>query len=216
MARRAKSSGAWLTEHFDDQYVKRAQKEGYRSRAAYKLQELDRRDKLLRPGMRVVDLGAAPGGWSQYARRRVGERGRVIAVDRLPMDTLAGVEFLQGDFTEPAVVGAVLAGLGGERVDLVLSDMAPNITGIGATDQARAVALGEAALAFACQVLGPGGVVVIKTFQGAGFDELRNAVTAVFTRVLIRKPPASRARSAEVYLVGMGYKGDGASAGHRP
>jgi 23S rRNA (uridine2552-2'-O)-methyltransferase len=213
MARRAKSSGAWLAEHFDDAYVKRAQQEGYRSRAAYKLQDLDRRDKLLRPGMRVVDLGAAPGGWSQYARRRVGDRGRVIAVDRLPMESVSGVECLQGDFTEPEVVAALMASLDGAKIDLVLSDMAPNITGIAATDQARAVGLGEAALAFAGQVLGPGGGLVIKTFQGPGFDELRKAIAREFKRVLVRKPQASRARSAEVYLVGVGFKGDPDGAG---
>ena len=164
--------------------------------------------------MRVVDLGAAPGGWSQYARRRVGAKGRVIAVDRLPMEAVPGVEFLLGDFTEPAVVAGLLASLNNGKIDLVLSDMAPNITGIAVTDQARAVGLGEAALAFACQVLGPGGGLVIKTFQGAGFDALRKAMALEFKRVLIRKPQASRARSAEVYLVGMGFKGnpDGAGA----
>jgi 23S rRNA (uridine2552-2'-O)-methyltransferase len=201
------SSRAWLAEHRDDEFVKRAQRAGYRSRAVYKLEEIDRQDHLLRPGMTVVDLGAAPGGWCQYVRKRLGAQGVVVAVDRLEMEPIDGVVFLQGDFTEMDVVGRLMGLLQGRAVDLVLSDMAPNISGVGVTDQARAIGLGEAALDFAHRVLRPGGALLVKTFQGAGFDELRRLVARDFRKLAIRKPKASRARSREVYLLALGFKG---------
>ncbi len=204
--KRSKSSKAWLKEHFDDVYVKRAQQEGYRSRAVYKLEELDRRDRLLRPGLRVVDLGAAPGGWSQYAAAHVGRNGRIVASDILPMDPIAGVEFVQGDFTEEAVLQQILAQLGDKGAELVISDMAPNISGIGSSDQARAMYLAELAWDFAQKVLLPGGDLVIKVFQGQGYPELYRALQPRFERLAARKPQASRARSREVYVVGKGFR----------
>ncbi len=204
-AGRRQANQGWLAEHFDDEFVKRARKEGYRSRAAFKLMELDRRDHLFRPGMRVVDLGAAPGGWSQYACRRLGGRGLVVAVDRVPIEPLPGVMFIQGDFTAPAVVKGVVERLEGKAVDLVMSDLAPNISGIGATDQARAIDLEKAALDFARRVLGGGGRLVLKTFQGRGFDGLRKELATAFERVVVRKPRASRSRSREVYLLGIDF-----------
>jgi len=200
------SSRAWVAEHERDNYVRRARSEGMRSRAAYKLEQLDRRDRLLRPGMVVVDLGAAPGGWSQYVARRLSGRGRVLAVDLLDMDPIAGVEFIRGDFTDTQVVAGLRERLGETPVDLVLSDMAPNISGIAGSDQARAMALCEAALYFARQVLAPGGKLLVKAFQGAGFDELRREMGDYFGRVLIRKPEASRSRSRELYLLGDGFR----------
>jgi 23S rRNA (uridine2552-2'-O)-methyltransferase len=204
MARRSKSSGRWLEEHFSDPYVRRAQESGLRSRAAFKLEELDAVEKLLVPGAVIVDLGAAPGGWSQYAARRLGGKGRVFALDLLPMDAIPGVEFIQGDFREQAVVDALLAQLGGRRADLVLSDMAPNITGVDVVDHARAADLEGLALDFACQALGPDGVLVMKVFQGAGFQELLAEARRVFRGVRMRKPGASRRRSSETYLVARG------------
>ncbi len=205
--RRSKgSSGAWLAEHFEDEYVRRAQKEGYRSRAAYKLMELDARDRLIRPGLTVVDLGAAPGGWAQYVAGRLARQGRLVVIDLLPIAPVPGAEVIQGDITDPAVVARLLQALGGRTVDLVLSDMAPNISGVGVTDQARAMGLAETALEFARQVLGPGGRLVIKVFQGPGFDELRRALAGAFEKVVTRKPKASRARSAEIYLVASGFR----------
>lgn len=203
---RTRSSRQWLREHFDDEFVQRAWKEGYRSRAVYKLKELDRQDRLLRPGLTVVDLGAAPGGWAQYVRERVGEGGRVIAIDLLPIAPLPGVECLQGDFTEPEVLDLLLERLAGRRADLVISDMAPNISGIGPSDQARAMYLAELALDFAVGHLALGGVCLIKTFQGEGFPELLRRVRRQFTSSAVRKPEASRARSAEMYVVGKGLK----------
>lgn len=205
--RRSKSSKSWLKEHFDDPFVKRAQSEGYRSRAVYKLKELDARDALLRTGQRVIDLGAAPGGWAQYASERVGKDGLVLALDILPMTSLAGVEVMQGDFTEQTVLDAVIARMAGHRADLVMSDMAPNISGVDVSDQARAMYLAELALDFARQVLRPGGDFIVKVFQGAGYAEFHRALRADFTRVLSRKPEASRARSKEMYLVGKGFQG---------
>jgi 23S rRNA (uridine2552-2'-O)-methyltransferase len=202
---RSKSSGKWLAEHFSDEYVKRARKEGYRSRAVYKLQEIDERDKLLRPGLVVVDLGAAPGAWTQYVKERVGPKGRVIALDILPMDELPGIEVLQGDFTEEAVLQGLLAQLQGQPVDLVISDMAPNISGVEGADQARSVYLAELALDFATQVLKPGGCFLVKVFQGRGFNELYKELQRRFEKVATRKPKASRARSAEQYLLATGY-----------
>jgi 23S rRNA (uridine2552-2'-O)-methyltransferase len=201
LARRSKSSGRWLEEHFADPYVRRAQGRGLRSRAAFKLEELDAAEKLIFPGAVVVDLGAAPGGWSQYVARKLAGNGRVYALDLLPMDAIAGVTFLQGDFREQSVLDALLAELGGRRVDLVLSDMAPNITGVDVVDQARAADLEALALDFALQVLGPRGVLVMKVFQGAGFQELLGRARRAFRGVRMRKPRASRQRSSETYLV---------------
>jgi 23S rRNA (uridine2552-2'-O)-methyltransferase len=203
---RSKSSGSWLAEHFTDEFVKRARKEGYRSRAIYKLKEIDERDRLLRPGMVVVDLGAAPGAWTQYVKQRVGASGRVIALDLLPIEPLAGIELLQGDFTEESTLAALLDVLGGQPVDLVISDMAPNISGIDSADQARAMYLAELALEFAERVLKPGGGFLVKVFQGRGFNELYKAMQQRFTRVATRKPKASRPRSAEQYLLATGFR----------
>lgn len=203
---RSKSSDRWLRRHFTDEYVKRARKEGRRSRAVYKLVELDERDRLFRPGMTVVDFGAAPGGWSQYAKERVGPGGRVIALDILPMEPIAGVEVLQGDFTEQAVLDSLIKRLGGQPVDLVLADMAPNISGIASADQGRSMLLAELALEFADKTLRPGGDFLVKAFQGSGFAELVKAMRSRFDRVQTRKPKASRAESREVYLLGKGFK----------
>jgi len=201
VSRRGKSSGRWLREHFSDPFVRRAHAEGKRSRAAFKLEQLDRAERLLLPGAVVVDLGAAPGGWSQYAARKLGGKGEVYALDLLPMDEIPGVEFLQGDFREQAVLDGLLARLGGRRVDLVMSDMAPNITGVDVVDQARAADLEALALDFAVRVLGPEGVLVMKVFQGAGFRELLEEARRRFRTVRMRKPEASRQRSSETYLV---------------
>ena len=207
MAKKRSSSKAWLKEHRDDPYVQQAQREGYRSRACYKLLELQERDKLIRPGMTVLDLGSAPGGWSQVAVALVGHSGRVIASDILPMDTIAGVDFIQGDFTEEEVFEQLLAALAGTPVDLVISDMAPNMSGLNAVDQPRSIYLVELALDMARQVLAPGGAFVSKVFQGEGFDELYRDTRESFDRVLTRKPKASRPRSREVYVVARGFRG---------
>lgn len=204
---RSKSSSRWLQEHVSDPYVKRAQKEGYRARSSYKLLELDEKDRLLRPGMRVVDLGSTPGGWSQVAARRVGEKGRVLATDILPMDALPGVDFIQGDFREEPVLAQILERLGGEPVDLVLSDMSPNISGVSSADQAASIYLLELALDMVRRVLKPGGTFVAKLFQGAGSDDYLRQVRAAFGKVSIRKPAASRSRSREVYVVAKDFKG---------
>lgn len=201
MSRRSRSSGRWLREHFDDPYVQRARQEGWRSRAALKLEEIDRADRLVFPGAVIVDLGAAPGGWSQYAARKLRGRGTVIALDLLPMDELPGVRFLQGDFRDQAVLDALLAQLAGRHADLVMSDMAPNMSGVDVIDQARAAELGEVALGFARQVLGPEGALVLKLFQGSGFQQLLGDARRHFTEVRMRKPKASRGRSSETYLV---------------
>ncbi len=203
---RSKSSARWLKEHFDDEFVKRAQAEGLRSRAAFKLDELLERDRLLKPGMVVVDLGAAPGGWSQRVRQRLGDSGRVIALDVLPMQGIGGVEFIQGDFREDAVLESLAARLDGAPVDLVLSDMAPNISGIEVADQARAMHLAELAAEFAQQHLKPGGSLLVKLFQGRGFDDYVRDLRSGFARVTLRKPRASRARSREVYALATGFK----------
>lgn len=198
---RSKSSSRWLREHFSDPFVKRAQQDGYRARAAYKLQELHERDKLIRPGMNIVDLGAAPGSWSQLAAKVMGGRGRIIALDILPMDPLAGVTVLQADFTEDAALVALHEALAGAPVDLVMSDMAPNITGESIVDQPRAMYLAELALDFAGQVLKPGGDLLVKVFQGDGFDSYLRTLREQFGKVVVRKPKASRPRSREVYLL---------------
>lgn len=203
---RSKSSGRWLREHFDDTFVRQAQALGLRSRAAFKLLEIDRRDRLFRPGMTVVDLGAAPGGWAQVAADRVGAQGRVVALDLLPIEPLPGVSVLQGDFTEQATLDRLLAELDGRAVDLVLSDMAPNMSGMKAVDQPRAALLAELALDCARQVLRPGGDLLLKMFQGEGFDALLAELRTAFARVVVRKPQASRARSREVYLLARNYR----------
>jgi 23S rRNA (uridine2552-2'-O)-methyltransferase len=201
VAARSKSSQRWLKEHFSDPYVKKAQAEGLRSRAAYKLEELVERDRLLKPGMVVVDLGAAPGGWSQWVRQALGDGGRVIALDILDMPSLAGVEFLHGDFRDDAVLSQLETALGGQPVDLVLSDMAPNKSGMDAVDQPRAMHLAELAMDFADRHLRPGGTLLIKLFQGVGFDEYVRELRRRYARVAIRKPAASRRRSPEVYAL---------------
>lgn len=203
---RNKTSKAWMQEHVNDPYVKRAQAEGMRSRAAYKLQQLAEHDHLLKPGMVVVDLGATPGGWSQVAGKAVGDSGRVVAVDLLEMTPVAGVSFIHGDFGDDAVLAAVEQALGGRGVDLVLSDMAPNISGVAGVDQARSIGLAELALDFAVNHLKPQGNFLVKVFQGSGFDELVAELRKRFVQVAIRKPDASRSRSSEVYLVGKGLK----------
>jgi 23S rRNA (uridine2552-2'-O)-methyltransferase len=206
MTRRSQSSRRWLQEHFSDPYVRRAQAEGWRSRAVFKLEEADRREQLLRRGHTVLDLGAAPGAWSQYARGKVGARGKVIASDILPMDALAGVEFVQGDFREDAVFAQLLALTGERAVDVLLSDMAPNLSGMDVVDQPRAMLLAELALDMAGRVLKPGGGALIKVFQGAGFQELTAAARRQFKTVRFLKPAASRARSAEMYLLASGLR----------
>ncbi|WP_054672046.1 23S rRNA (uridine(2552)-2'-O)-methyltransferase RlmE [Parasalinivibrio latis] len=200
------SSGRWLKEHFDDKYVLEAQKKGYRSRAFFKIQEIQEKDKLIKPGMTVVDLGAAPGGWSQYAAELVGNDGQVIACDILPMDSLPGVAFLQGDFREEAVLNALLDRIQPDMVDVVMSDMAPNMSGNLAADQPRAMYLVELALDMCREVLAPDGAFVVKVFQGEGFDQYLAEVRRMFKAVKIRKPDSSRARSREVYIVATGYK----------
>ena len=204
---RSKSSDRWLKEHFDDPYVQRSRKDGYRSRASYKLLEMDGKDRLFRLGMNGVDLGAAPGGWSQVAMQRVGDHGRVVASDILPMDLIAGVSFIQGDFTDDAVLQAILAETGYSGVDLVISDMAPNVGGMKAVDQPKAMHLAELALDLAIQVLKPGGVFVTKIFHGVGFDEYLRVMRASFGKIMTRKPLASRARSRETYLLGRNLLG---------
>lgn len=204
MATRSKSSQRWLKEHFSDPYVKKAQAEGLRSRAAYKLEELVERDRLLKPGMVVVDLGAAPGGWSQWVRQALGDSGRVIALDILEMPTLAGVEFLHGDFREDAVLSQLESLLDGKPVDLVLSDMAPNKSGMDAVDQPRMMHLAELAMEFADHHLQPGGTFLIKVIQGVGSDDYIKELRRRYAKVSIRKPAASRKRSPEVYALAQG------------
>ncbi|HET7307616.1 MAG TPA: 23S rRNA (uridine(2552)-2'-O)-methyltransferase RlmE [Gammaproteobacteria bacterium] len=202
MPKRTKSSRRWLAEHHSDAYVKRAHAEQWRSRAVFKLAELDDKYRLLKPGMTAVDLGAAPGGWSQYAAERVGRGGRIFALDLLEMLPLVGVDFIQGDFREPEPLAALEAALGRRPVDLVLSDMAPNISGVATVDQARAMALAELAANFATEWLKPGGDFLVKVFQGEGFDAFVADMRRQFGKVMVRKPDASRPRSREVYLLG--------------
>jgi 23S rRNA (uridine2552-2'-O)-methyltransferase len=200
--KRTKSGSAWMHEHVTDPYVKKAQQDGYRSRAAYKLLEIDARDRLLRPGMTVVDLGAAPGSWCQVAVQKMKKQGRVLAIDLLPVAPMPGVESLEGDFTEPAALAWLEEKLHSARVDLVLSDMAPNISGVMLSDQARHYELCELALDFAVNWLKPDGAFVVKVFQGVGFEDFRAQMRLAFEQVLIRKPDSSRDRSTEVYLLG--------------
>jgi len=204
---RTKSSQRWLARNAKDKYVKRARQEGARSRAIYKLEEIDRRDRLLQPGMTVVDLGAAPGGWSQYVKSRVGDSGRVLALDILPMEPIVGVEFIEGDFTELPVLDLLVQRLQGKPVDLVISDMAPNMSGVASVDQARSMNLAELALEFSDKSLKPGGSLLIKTFQGAGFNEFYAQLRHRFEKLATRKPSASRAESKEIYLLGRGFRG---------
>jgi len=203
---RSKSSRRWLAEHFDDHWVRQAQQQGYRSRAAYKLIEIIGKDPIVGPGDRVVDLGAAPGGWCQVIAPIVGEAGRLIALDILPMEPIDGVTFIHGDFTEAEPLMALEEALAGEKAQLVLSDMAPNMSGVKAVDQPRAMYLAELALDFASQWLEPGGHFLVKVFQGEGFDAFLRELRDRFDRVVVRKPDASRARSREVYLLGLGRK----------
>lgn len=204
--KRSNSSSRWLAEHESDPYVLQARKLGYRSRAVFKLQEILEKDRLARPGISAVDLGAAPGGWSQYLRPLLGPKGRLIALDVLPLDPIEGVEVIRGDFRETAVLGELERRLGSEAVDLVLSDMAPNLSGVDAADQAASVALCELALEFARTHLKKGGALVVKVFQGEGFDAFLRECRAAFEQVSIRKPRASRPRSREVYLVARNYR----------
>jgi len=199
------SKQQWLDEHVNDEYVKRAQKEGYRSRAAYKLLEINERDQILAQGMKVVDLGAAPGGWSQVAIKIVSEKGQVIGLDLLPIEPVNYVQFLQGDFREEDVYEALMIQLKGKKVDVVISDMSPNISGMGAVDQPRAIYLAELTHEFALKTLKKGGCVLVKLFQGSGFDEYVRCLRQDFEKVHTRKPKASRARSREVYVLAKGY-----------
>lgn len=203
---RSKSSTRWLREHFSDEYVKRAQQQGYRSRAVYKLLEIQEKDRILQLGSTVVDLGAAPGGWSQVAASLVGEQGKVIALDILPMSPLPHVQSITGDFRAPEVLAELIATLSGRAVDVVLSDMAPNSSGIKAVDQPAVMYLAELALDFAQQCLRPGGSLLVKVFQGEGFDSYLKQLRGTFGTVVIRKPHASRARSAEQYVLGRNYR----------
>jgi 23S rRNA (uridine2552-2'-O)-methyltransferase len=202
---RTKSSKRWLKEHFDDVYVKKAQAEGYRSRAIYKLKEIDEKEHLLKPGMTVVDLGAAPGGWTQYVTEKLQGKGRVVALDILPMDNLPDVEFIQGDFREDEVLQKLKNIVPERSIDLLLSDMAPNMSGSSAIDIPRAMYLVELAFDFAEQMLKPGGNMLVKIFHGTGFDELVKNARISFEKVIIRKPSASRSRSKETYLLAKGY-----------
>lgn len=203
---RSKSSQQWLKEHFDDKYVQLAKQRGYRSRATFKLEEIDNKDKLIKPGKIVVDLGAAPGGWSDYALHRVGDKGKVIALDILPMTPLTGVAFIEGDFREDDALEKLEQLVDGSPVDLVLSDMAPNISGVDAIDQPSSMLLAELALEFALEHLSNKGDFLVKVFQGEGFDEYLKTMRHHFSRVVTRKPDASRARSREVYLLASGLK----------
>lgn len=204
---RSRTSKQWLKEHFDDIYVKRSKELGYRSRASFKLLEIQKKDRLFKPGMSVVDLGAAPGGWSQVAAELVGSKGKVLASDLLAMDPLHGVNFVKGDFTETSVFEEILSRLGGEAADLVISDMAPNLSGVKDIDQPRVMCLAELALDMAQTILKPGGCFLVKVFQGEGYETFLQQIKGSFVSVKARKPNASRARSREVYLLARGFRG---------
>jgi 23S rRNA (uridine2552-2'-O)-methyltransferase len=206
MPKRSKSSSRWLQEHFSDTYVKRAQAAGLRSRAVFKLEEIQQRDRILKPGMTVLDLGAAPGGWSEYAAKVLGGKGRIIALDALPMDPIPGVEFIQADFSTDEAIAALRQRLEGGKADLVLSDIAPNMSGVADVDQARVMYLAELALEFAHEVLRPGGSFLVKVFQGQGFKEYMQRLREKFGEVASRKPSASRNRSSELYLLARNYR----------
>jgi len=203
---RSKSSQAWLKEHHDDTYVLQARRDGYRSRAVYKLIEIQQKDQILRPGQSVVDLGAAPGGWSEFAAQFISQQGRLIAVDLLPMDPIAGVEIIQGDFTEQAVLDQILNLLEDQKIDLVLSDMAPNLSGMGSVDQPKSIYLAELAFELARENLAENGQFVVKLFQGEGFDAYKSSLQQVFKSVKFRKPDASRPRSREIYAICRGLR----------
>ena len=200
------SSKRWLKRHFNDHYVQKAQREGFRSRAAYKLLEIQEKDRIFRPNQMVVDLGAAPGGWTQVAARLIGDKGHVFAMDILPMDSMAGVDIIEGDFREDETLNRLMDLLAGREVDLVISDMAPNVTGVAAVDQPRSIYLCELALEFARESLKPGGDFLVKVFQGEGFESFLKEMRANFKKVVTRKPEASRANSREVYLLARGKK----------
>jgi 23S rRNA (uridine2552-2'-O)-methyltransferase len=204
---RTKSSSEWLRRHVNDPFVKQAQLDGYRSRSAYKLIELNEKDRLIKPGMRIMDLGSAPGGWSQVAGKLVGKKGRVLATDILPMDPIVNVDFIQGDFTDDAVVAQLLTWLDGGKFDLIISDIAPNLSGIDSADQAGSMYFLELALDTVRKTLKPGATFAAKMFQGSGSDEYVKDLRKSFEKVLIRKPAASRAQSREVYIVAKGFKG---------
>jgi 23S rRNA (uridine2552-2'-O)-methyltransferase len=203
---RSKSSSRWMQEHFDDEYVKMAQTQGYRSRAVFKLKEIQDKDQLIKPGMNIIDLGAAPGGWSQFARQLIGKKNKLIALDILPMEALDGVDFVQGDFREETVLDRLHALLEGVPVNLVMSDMAPNMSGNKGVDQPRAIYLGELALDTAKTVLAKDGSFLVKLFHGEGFEVFHYEVQRYFAKVVIRKPKASRPRSNEVYILAKGFK----------
>ena len=203
---RSKSSNRWMQEHFDDEYVKMAQAQGYRSRAVFKLSEIQEKDQVIKPGMNVIDLGAAPGGWSQYARPLIGKNSKLIALDILPMEPLEGVDFIQGDFREESVLAELYQVLDNAPINLVMSDMAPNMSGNASIDQPRAIYLGELALDTAKTVLAKNGSFLVKLFQGEGFEAFHRDVQQAFAKVVIRKPKASRPRSNEVYILAKGFK----------
>jgi len=203
---RSKSSSRWMQEHFNDEYVKMAQVKGYRSRAVFKLNEIQDKDQIIKPGMNIIDLGAAPGGWSQFAREIIGKKDKIIALDILPMEPIDGVDFIQGDFREQVVLDELYAVLDGAEVNLVMSDMAPNMSGNKAVDQPRSIYLGELALETAKAVLTKGGTFLVKLFHGEGFEEFYQEVQKSFSKVVIRKPKASRPRSNEVYILAKGFK----------
>ena len=211
---KSKSSKSWLKEHFDDEYVRRSQKDGYRSRAVYKLIEIDKKDRLIKSGMTVIDLGAAPGGWSEYCVKKLGKKGIMVALDILPMEPIDGVTIIEGDFREDAVFDELMAVMNAalnvddsesDKADLVISDMAPNITGMGSVDMPRAYYLCELALDFSRQVLKPGGSFLVKLFQGEGFDDFNKELKSSFAKVIMRKPKASRPRSREIYALAIGF-----------
>jgi 23S rRNA (uridine2552-2'-O)-methyltransferase len=205
---KSKSSKGWLKEHFDDEYVRRSQQDGYRSRAIYKLIEIDEKDRLVKPGMTIIDLGAAPGGWSEYCVKKLGKNGTMIALDILPMEPIDGVTIIEGDFREDAVFEELMTKIGENRADLVISDMAPNISGMGSVDMPRAYYLCELALDLARQVLKPGGGLLVKLFQGEGFEAYNKELKSSFSKVVMRKPKASRARSREIYALATGFLGN--------
>jgi len=205
---KSKSSKGWLKEHFDDEYVRRSQQDGYRSRAIYKLIEIDKKDRLIKPGMTIIDLGAAPGGWSEYCIKKLGKNGTVVALDILPMEPIDEVTIIEGDFREDAVFEELMSVMNNERADLVISDMAPNISGMESVDMPRAYHLCELALDLARQVLKPGGGLLVKLFQGEGFEAYNKELKTSFSKVVMRKPKASRARSREIYALATGFLGN--------
>lgn len=205
---KSKSSKSWLKEHFDDEYVRRSQQDGYRSRAIYKLIEIDEKDHIIKPGMTIIDLGAAPGGWSEYCVKKLGKNGTVVALDILPMDPIEGVVIIEGDFREDAVFEELMSVMHDQKADLVISDMAPNISGMGSVDMPRAYHLCELALDLARQVLCPGGGLLVKLFQGEGFEAYSKELKTSFSKVVMRKPKASRPRSREIYALATGFLGN--------